>query len=177
MDHSTRLLVHYARYHRDPRNIATHFIGIPLIVFAVAVLLARLRLPVGDLTLGAHLAAYALAALWYLRQGVSTPTLATIACVGALVAAAHPLGDAAFATWLAAGLGGFVVGWAFQFVGHFWEGRKPAFVDDLRGLLVGPMFVVVELWFAIGGGRSLREHIEREAGPVARQTPRRAGGA
>ena len=33
------LLVQYARYHRDQRNIATHFIGVPLIVFAVAVLL------------------------------------------------------------------------------------------------------------------------------------------
>ena len=31
-------LAQYAAYHRDRRNIATHFIGIPLIVVAVAVL-------------------------------------------------------------------------------------------------------------------------------------------
>ena len=31
-------LSQYAAYHRDPRNIASHFIGIPLIVVAVAVL-------------------------------------------------------------------------------------------------------------------------------------------
>ena len=31
----------YAEYHRDRRNIATHFVGIPLIVVAVAVLLSR----------------------------------------------------------------------------------------------------------------------------------------
>ncbi|MEX5669899.1 Mpo1-like protein, partial [Pseudomonas neuropathica] len=31
----------YATYHRDPRNIATHFVGIPVIVVAVAVLLSR----------------------------------------------------------------------------------------------------------------------------------------
>src|SRR3990167_8348546 len=34
-------LAQYAAYHRDRRNIATHFIGIPLIVLAVAVLLSR----------------------------------------------------------------------------------------------------------------------------------------
>ena len=35
----------YAAYHRDPRNIATHFIGIPLIVMAITVLLSRPSLP------------------------------------------------------------------------------------------------------------------------------------
>ena len=40
-------LIHYAHYHRDPRNIHTHFVGIPLIVLAVASLLAQLPLPGG----------------------------------------------------------------------------------------------------------------------------------
>ncbi|NBA97192.1 DUF962 domain-containing protein [Pseudomonas sp. R5(2019)] len=34
-------LSEYAAYHRDPRNIVSHFIGIPLIVVAVTVLLSR----------------------------------------------------------------------------------------------------------------------------------------
>ena len=34
-------LAQYAAYHRDRRNIASHFIGIPMIVLAVAVLLSR----------------------------------------------------------------------------------------------------------------------------------------
>ena len=37
----TQQLAKYAAYHRDRRNIATHFIGIPMIVLAVAVLLSR----------------------------------------------------------------------------------------------------------------------------------------
>ena len=60
----------------------------------------------------------------------------------------------------------FVVGWFFQFVGHYWEGRKPAFVDDIVGLLVGPMFVVAEALFAAGWGRDLAAAITRGAGPV-----------
>jgi uncharacterized membrane protein YGL010W len=31
-------------------------------------------------------------------------------------------------------MGLFFVGWLFQFSGHYFEGRKPAFVDDLIGL-------------------------------------------
>ena len=34
-------LTQYAAYHQDPRNVATHFVGIPMIVLAVTILLAR----------------------------------------------------------------------------------------------------------------------------------------
>lgn len=174
MDRTLALLTQYARYHRDPRNIATHFVGIPLIAFGIAVMLARLRFELGGLSLGAELLVWLLVTLWYLRQGVNAVTLATIGMTGLLVALAHPLGQATLSTWLLAGVGSFVVGWVLQFVGHFWEGRKPAFVDDVRGLLVGPMFVVAEVWFALGGGQAMHARIVREAGPVARQTPRTA---
>jgi uncharacterized membrane protein YGL010W len=37
----------------------------------------------------------------------------------------------------------FVVGWAFQFVGHAFEGKPPEFVHDWRFLFVG-----LRWWFA-----------------------------
>jgi len=43
----------YASYHRDARNRATHFIGIPAIMFSVLVVLALWRLPVAGLELSA----------------------------------------------------------------------------------------------------------------------------
>jgi uncharacterized membrane protein YGL010W len=70
------------------------------------------------------------------------------------------------AAWLGAGIGLFVIGWIIQFIGHWYEGRKPAFVDDLVGLLVGPMFVVAEWLFAAGWNRPLHQAIQREAGPT-----------
>lgn len=170
MNLATPLLVQYARYHRDPRNIATHYAGIPLIVFAMAVLLARLQTTVAGIPLSGDVVLWALATLWYLRLGLWAVTLTTSAAIAVLVALAHPFGTEATPTWLAVGLGSFVVGWTLQFIGHFWEGRKPAFVDDIRGLLVGPMFVVAEVWFNLGGGQALRQHIDTEAGPVARRT-------
>ena len=50
----------------------------------------------------------------------------------------------------------FVVGWVFQLAGHFiFEGRKPAFIDDLSHTLIGPMFVVAKLLVWLGLRRDL----------------------
>jgi uncharacterized membrane protein YGL010W len=37
----------------------------------------------------------------------------------------------------------FVVGWVFQFIGHWFEGKPPEFFSDWRFLLVG-----LRWWFA-----------------------------
>jgi uncharacterized membrane protein YGL010W len=68
--------------------------------------------------------------------------------------------------WLAGSLGLFGVGWVIQFIGHAFEGRKPAFVDDLVGLLVGPLFVMAEVAFALGLRHEVREAIEAKVGPT-----------
>lgn len=164
--HGTDLLVQYAGYHRDRRNIATHFVGIPLIVFAVGVLLARPALGVGGWAVTPAWVLWGLATLWYLSRGHLFLGFAVSAVNALLIALAQPLGAGATAAWLAWGVGCFVVGWIVQFVGHYYEGRKPAFADDLVGLLVGPMFVVAEALFLLGWGRKLLGEIERRAGPT-----------
>ncbi|MFP8777025.1 DUF962 domain-containing protein [Hydrogenophaga sp. RWCD_12] len=177
MDLATRQLIEYARYHRDPRNIATHFVGIPLIAFGIAAMLARIPLGAAAALLpGAHWLVWALTGVWYLRQGRWSLTVPTMAVLAALVALAQTLGDAPTTVWLTWGLGSFVVGWVFQAVGHVWEGRKPAFFDDLRGLLVGPMFVLAEILMALGLQPGLRESIDAAAGPVQRRGPRAVAG-
>lgn len=156
------LMVQYAAYHRDRRNIATHFIGIPLIVFAIGVLLARVS--VAGFTVAWLV--WGLATLWYLTRGSLVLGLATSIVNGVLIALAHPLGAGSITSWLAWGIGAFVVGWIFQFVGHYYEGKKPAFVDDIVGLPVGPMFVVGEWLFAAGWGHDLLAQIEARVGPT-----------
>lgn len=154
----------YATYHRDRRNIATHFVGIPLIVLAVAVLLSRPGLSVFGLWWSpASLTAIA-AVGFYLRLDlrfgcVMTGLLALCLWVGAVLAVQG------IGTWLGWGLGLFVVGWVMQFVGHYYEGRKPAFVDDLMGLAVGPLFVVAEVAFLLGLRDDVRRAVEERAGP------------
>jgi uncharacterized membrane protein YGL010W len=46
-------------------------------------------------------------------------------------------------------LGLFVVGWAFQFIGHAFEGKPPEFLKDWRFLFVG-----LRWWFAKMRGRA-----------------------
>ena len=42
-------------------------------------------------------------------------------------------------------LGLFVVGWIFQFIGHYvYEKRSPAFFRNLAHLLVGPLWIVAK---------------------------------
>lgn len=163
---ATALLQQYAEYHRDRRNIATHLVGVPLIVFGIGVLLAR---PAFDL-FGAPLTpawlVFVLAAAWYLTRGAFVLGVAVSAGVALLLALAQPVAEGSTAAWLGWGLGAFVVGWIIQFVGHYYEGRKPAFADDLVGLLVGPMFVVLELLAGLGLFRRLMDDIEHHAGPT-----------
>jgi uncharacterized membrane protein YGL010W len=97
--------------------------------------------------------------------------MATSVVNGALIALAHTP-DAATGWGLSAvydaswfpGLAVFVIGWIIQFVGHIFEGRKPAFVDDVVGLLVGPMFVVGEVLMMAGMLRGMHSLIEAQAG-------------
>lgn len=162
----TEQLTNYARYHRDVRNITTHLVGIPLIVLAIATLLSRPVVltyeglpfsPAIFLTAGV-LAYYA--RLDLLLAGLMSLIYGVALIFGAWVAAQDT------GTWLAIGLGSFVAGWVIQFVGHWYEGRKPAFFDDVLGLLIGPLFVVSEFLFKAGWRLDLESEIERTAGPV-----------
>ena len=160
------LLKQYAEYHRDRRNIVTHFVGVPMIVFAVGVLLARPGFMLGGLALSPAWLAFALVALWYLTRGETLLGVAVSGGVGLLMLLAHQVAGGSVALWLTWGVGFFTVGWIIQFIGHYYEGRKPAFADDLVGLLVGPMFVALEMLAQLGLFKRLMAEIERHAGPT-----------
>jgi uncharacterized membrane protein YGL010W len=40
----------------------------------------------------------------------------------------------------------FVLAWVGQFIGHQIEGKKPSFMEDVRFLLIGPLFVLSFLY-------------------------------
>ena len=150
---ATELLAQYAAYHRDRRNIVSHFVGVPMIVFSIGVLLARPALPAGNLILTPAWILFALAAVWYVTRGDAVLGIVASVAVAALL-------------WLGWGFGFFAVGWLIQFIGHWYEGRKPAFVDDVIGLVVAPMFIVAEAMFMLGWNKPLLSEIERRAGPT-----------
>lgn len=158
-------LAQYAAYHRDRRNIASHFIGIPMIVLAVAVLLSRPGLEVAGLWLSPATLAALAAGVFYLRLDLRFGLLMAVLLWLCLWGGAA-LAVQSTALWLSAGLALFVVGWIIQFVGHHYEGRKPAFVDDVMGLVVGPLFVVAEAAFLMGLRREVEHQVVERAGPT-----------
>ena len=57
-----------------------------------------------------------------------------------------------------------MVGWAVQFLGHYYEGKKPAFVDDIVGLLVGPLFLAAEAAFFLHLRTDVKAEMDRRLG-------------
>ena len=138
MTSGSRLFEEYGAYHRDRRNLLCHEIGIPLIVLGIIALL-RLIVVTGPNVNVAVLAVVALS-VYYLTLGREVRTASAIAIVGLI--AMYVI--AAYVSWPFA-VGAFVVGWVFQFVGHAYEGKSPAFLTNLLHLLVGPLWVASHL--------------------------------
>lgn len=156
----------YAAYHRDRRNIALHLIGIPLIVASIEILLSRPAFAIGGLILTPAILLSLLAGLFYLALDLRLGVIMALVLAGGawlgMAVTALPI-----RTWLGVGAGLFVLGWIIQLVGHVYEGRKPAFLDDLVGLLIGPLFVVAEIGFLLGLRRDLESAVEARAGKKA----------
>ena len=167
-------LTQYAAYHRDRRNIATHFVGVPLIVFSIVLALATVAIPAGSIAITLAAVVSIAASIYYLKLDLAlgiTMALALFAmCAGASEMTAR-LGIGASLAWA---LGIFVAGWAIQFLGHRFEGVKPAFYDDVKQLLIGPVFVCAEAYFLLGGRKDLQRYVEDRVGPTVSKRNGRA---
>lgn len=162
-------LAQYAAYHQDARNVATHVVGIPLIVFAIAALLSRPSLSLGDWPVSLATLLGLGTTVFHLRLDLRFGAVMAL-LIGAALWGGQITAAQTTAVWLSVGLGTFVVGWAIQFLGHWYEGKKPAFVDDIVGLFVGPLFLVAELGFALGLRREVQAAIQERlrSQPAAR---------
>lgn len=162
MTNLERQLSQYAAYHLDRNNVITHFVGIPLIVFSILCLTARAGVEISGFSVTLALVLIVLSTFYYVSLdklfGVLMLILFIVAYPFAVKIAALPMWS-----WLGASIGIFVVGWVFQFVGHYFEKKKPAFVDDLIGLAIGPLFVLAEFVFLLGFRKPLHQRILKEA--------------
>ena len=154
-------LATYASYHRDPRNRATHFVGIPAIVFSVFLPLALLRVPIGGFDLSAAWIVAALAAAGWIALDRSIGLAMVVMLLPMVLVAewiARTYGPAA-AWWTFTIF--FIGGWVFQLVGHSaFEGRRPALLDNLFQAFIGPMFIMAEVLMMLGLRRDLAHLIE-----------------
>ena len=146
----------YAAYHRNRWNRLTHFIGVPAIIFAILIPMSRVSFGEG-VTL-AHLFLGTVLAYYFLLDVLLA--LATAVAVGALFFAAKlAAGTGVASGWIWFGVF-FVGGWILQLVGHAFEGRKPALADNPFQIFIAPVFLVAEVFFALGLKRDVLKKIE-----------------
>lgn len=155
-------LAMYAAYHRDKRNQATHHIGVPLIVYSL--LVAASQVPLGAVPFGASplplsLGTFLLFVLFafYLSNVLIVGAVAMV-IYGVLYGLAETVGQGeASAVWTTFALC-FVGGWIIQFIGHAFEGRRPALFTNATQIFMAPPFLIAEILFALG----LEKDLERE---------------
>jgi uncharacterized membrane protein YGL010W len=138
MSRLDRYMADYGSYHADARNELTHAVGIPMIVLSLLMLAGNVPLgEIGGLRLDLGWVLIVAVTAFYVAL---SPALGV--AMGAILAALHLFGHAVLgaSVWVAIAL--FVAGWAFQFVGHYFEGKRPAFFKNGIHLLVGPVYIL-----------------------------------
>lgn len=125
------LLARYAESHRDPVNERIHFVCVPVIMLSLLGLLWAVHPLVAVATVVAALAYY-----WKLSRPFAAGMLVIGLMMLGILASLPPIAVLPLSIIM------FVLAWAGQFIGHIIEGRKPSFFDDVRFLLVGPLFVL-----------------------------------
>jgi uncharacterized membrane protein YGL010W len=148
----------YAAYHRDPRNVATHVVGVPAIVLSLMVLLSLASVPGTGVSLALVVTAVLL--LYYVALDGALGIAMTIVLLPLLWIADRIAGLGA-APALAVFLVLFVGGWALQLLGHKFEGNRPALTASLFQIFMAPIFLMAEAFFALGLRRELRQDVEQ----------------
>lgn len=142
----------YGSHHRNPVNIAFHWVCVPTIFFCVIGLLGSIpplelpwigRMPWAKLTIAVVVLGF------FLPR--SAPMSLAMAAWGALCVrlAGYLDAHAPWPLW-AICLVLFTAAWIGQFYGHKVEGRKPRFLEDLTFLLIGPAWLMAKAMHALG---------------------------
>ena len=133
----------YGVSHQHPFNKSIHHVCVPAIQFSLLGLLWLVRLPLPEplpyplvnlaTVLVLLLLPWYFVLSWRIAIGMMLLSFSMLVVIHVLYSTG---------LLLELSLGVFAIAWAGQFVGHQIEGRKPSFFDDLRFLLIGPLWVI-----------------------------------
>lgn len=148
----------YSESHQNPRNKFIHWICVPLIIFSLLGLVWSIPFPHLDF-LGRYngflnWASFLIAFSGYYYYRLS-PVLSymMILLVFAMALVVVQLEKWALAggpaIWMVCGII-FIVSWIGQFIGHKIEGKKPSFLQDVKFLLIGPIWLLHFLCLKLG---------------------------
>ena len=126
----TRLLESYEKNHQNPVNEAIHIIAIPLIMFSILGMTAAFDIFLEYILVG-------IVFFYYLKL---SKTAALLMLVWLLIYLGLVILLKPYIIEISILL--FAFGWILQFLGHFIEGKRPSFFEDIRYFLIGPLFVI-----------------------------------
>ena len=148
-DFNAQLLV-YKQHHTNPMNRLMHYIGIPAIIFSTLMLLNWISLDIARTWIIPFSWFLVIAGLvYYYLLNIRLALLMTVIMIPLTMLAiwiARPT-PTLFSSILFFIL--FLGGWILQFVGHYFEKTKPAFLDSIIQLLIAPLFLLLELLRAL----------------------------
>ncbi|PYF72469.1 Mpo1 family 2-hydroxy fatty acid dioxygenase [Pedobacter nutrimenti] len=140
----------YAESHQNHSNEIIHWICVPLIVFSLLGLVWAIPFPHlefmgrynGYLNWASFLIAFSVYYYYRLSPVMSYLMLIIIflMCM-VVVKIEQAAANGGPALWLVCAVI-FVLAWIGQFIGHKIEGKKPSFLDDVKFLLIGPIWLL-----------------------------------
>ena len=138
MNEISKLLDNYSQHHKHPVNELIHFLAIPLIMFSILGLLYCIHSTAAVVFILFSL-------IFYFKLSYKAFIIMAIWSFFYYYLL-YLLQEKIFYISIFA----FVFGWLIQFIGHFIEGKKPSFLDDIKYLWIGPLFVVRGILIKIG---------------------------
>ncbi len=139
------LLIEYGESHQNRINKKIHWVCVPAIMFSLLGILWSLPFPViispfinwATVLIILSLIYYFFLS-WKLAIGVLFSSLFMILILQWMDGFSVPLWQIAIAIFIAA--------WIGQFVGHHIEGERPSFFRDIQFLLIGPVWLLADVY-------------------------------
>lgn len=141
----------YAVSHQDPKNKAIHYVCVPAIFFSIVGLL--MSIPSEFLASNLNfqqpiienwaVVVLVLVLIFYIRLSVVMASKIAVFALFCLVLNYY-IGQ--YVSLSIFSIAVFGVAWVGQFYGHSIEGKKPSFLKDLQFLMIGPAWVVQNLF-------------------------------
>jgi uncharacterized membrane protein YGL010W len=141
----------YAESHQNPTNKIIHWICVPLIVFSILGLVWAIPFPQldflgrynGFVNWASFLIAFSIYYYFKLSPVLSYLMLLVIGFFSAGIVTLEKLHTSNnWPPMYQVCLLIFVASWIGQFIGHKIEGKKPSFLDDIKFLLIGPIWLL-----------------------------------
>ena len=143
----------YSLYHQNTLNKKIHFVCVPVIVFCILGLLWSIPVPAQVARWGAWFnvatAVVLLSTLYYTRLAPSLAIGMFVIASISIFILSHAEKWTGLKAWHWA-VPLFLLAWIGQFIGHHIEGRRPAFANDLQFLLIGPLWILADLYRRVG---------------------------